>query len=155
MMHRAGVLTLAVVMLASGCRERHATPAAELRNEAAALPGGLPYPVLTWRPLTSSVDRGARTTSTLFGNEAALAAANADQSYSDGAVLGLVTWRQREDAHWFGGRIPDAPLRVEFVSFAGGKARLRSFAGTPLTEAPAADVARTEQIAAMRPVWRP
>ena len=29
--------------------------------------------------------------------------------YSAGAVLALVTWTQREDPHWFGGRIPDAP----------------------------------------------
>jgi hypothetical protein len=30
-------------------------------------------------------------------------------------VLALVTWGEREDPHWFGGRIPDTVKSVEFV----------------------------------------
>jgi hypothetical protein len=32
-------------------------------------------------------------------------------------VLAFVTWKQQEDKHWFGGRIPGNIESVEFVSF--------------------------------------
>jgi hypothetical protein len=35
-------------------------------------------------------------------------------------VLALVTWTQRDDPHWFGGRIPNTPESVEFVRIATG-----------------------------------
>ena len=44
-----------------------------------------------------------------------MAAARAGVAYPAGAVLGLVTWRQREDPHWFGARIPGSVVSVEFV----------------------------------------
>jgi hypothetical protein len=68
------------------------------------------------------VDPKARTMATLFGNDAAMQAVRDQRSsfgrspaYPAGSVLALVTWNQREDPHWFGGRIPDSPLSVEFV----------------------------------------
>jgi hypothetical protein len=51
-----------------------------------------------------------------------------------------VTWAQRDDPHWFGARIPDAPLSVEFVH-AGAAGELNGyqrFAGTGLAEEHAA-----------------
>ncbi len=88
-------------------------------NAAAALPADLPYPVLTWNVITSSVDHTNHTMSTLYGNEAAFhhARTSPQTPYPAGAVLALVTWDQQEDKHWFGGRIPSNVNSVEFVSF--------------------------------------
>ena len=120
------------VLVVAGCEKKPA--ASDLYNDAATVGAGLPYPVLQWKPLTTMVDRGAGTTSTLFGNDAAVAAARAGASYPVGAVIGLVTWRQRDDPHWFGARIPGEPLQVEFVEFGAGGMRYREFAGTPMVE---------------------
>jgi hypothetical protein len=99
-----------------------------------------------------SVDPKAHTMSALFGNDAAQAArvrgSNPGKApaYPAGSVLALVTWSQREDPHWFGGRIPDAPQSVEFVETDGaGKALVyRHYDGPSLQEQTvrAEDVAR-------------
>jgi hypothetical protein len=62
-------------------------------------------------------------------------AANAT-AYPAGAVLALVTWAQRDDPHWFGARIPDAPQSVEFVKIpvAGQTVAYQRFAGAGLVE---------------------
>jgi hypothetical protein len=92
------------------------------------------------------VDPRSRSIATLYGNDAAISAVRArtDASasgsgipaYPTGAVLALVTWAQRDDPHWFGARIPDMPLSVEFVqvSSAGEASRYRHFEGTGLNE---------------------
>ncbi len=98
-------------------------------NVQAGLPGGLPYPVMEWGAITSVVDRGAATTSTLFGDEEAVKAARAGRAYPARAVLGLVTWREREDPHWFGARIPGEVVAVEFV-VVGSPALDRLFVGS-------------------------
>jgi hypothetical protein len=55
--------------------------------------------------------------------------------YSAGAVLALVTWAQRDDPHWFGGRIPAMPESVEFVQLATRQAiSYRRFAGKEFVE---------------------
>jgi hypothetical protein len=55
-----------------------------------------------------------------YGNDLAVLSARAGHpSYPDGAVLSLVTWAQRDDPHWFGGRIPDRVQSVEFVTVGG------------------------------------
>jgi hypothetical protein len=93
-----------------------------VNNAAASLPATLPWQPLGWRALTMYVDPKTRSTATLYANDmpvqpiegtdAAVARPPGDPS---GAVLALVTWAQRDDPHWFGGRIPDTPLKVEFV----------------------------------------
>ncbi|MGA8939566.1 MAG: cytochrome P460 family protein, partial [Acidobacteriaceae bacterium] len=94
-----------VLVLVCGCGRKKIADA-DLYNVQAGLGAGLPYPVLEWKAITTSVDRGDETTSTLFGNDAAVSAARAGSAYPAGTVLGLVTWRQRDDPHWFGARIP-------------------------------------------------
>lgn len=51
-------------------------------------------------------------------------------------MLVLVTWIQRDDPHWFGARIPDAPESVEFVRIADARKanEYRRFAGQSLGE---------------------
>jgi hypothetical protein len=87
-------------------------------NSAAALPDGLPYPAFQWKVITSSVDKTNATMSTLFGNDIAIthARTSPQSPYPAGAVLAVVTWRQQEDKHWFGGRIPGKVQSVEFIT---------------------------------------
>jgi hypothetical protein len=68
-------------------------------------------------------------------------------AYGPGAVLALVTWSQRDDPHWFGARIPDAPQSVEFVQVAatGQENRYRRFAGTQLAEDSSAQTIAAER----------
>lgn len=116
----------------------------EVTNEAAALPSSLPWQPLNWKPITMYVNRNDHTMTLLFGNELAMKAVEAQRgsgsftqpSYSSGSVLALVTWKQREDPHWFGARIPDRPLSVEFVSITpqASEREYRLFAGDSLLE---------------------
>jgi hypothetical protein len=85
-----------------------------LNNHAAALPSAVPFHPLTGNAITMFVDPVTHTMSTLYGDARAMQAAHS-QSPTPGAVLELVTWQQRDDPHWFGGRIPDKPISVEVV----------------------------------------
>jgi hypothetical protein len=96
-----------------------------VNNAAASLPPNLPWQPLGWRAITMYVDPRNHTTATLFGNDAAMqvvarrgAVGAQSPVYPAGAVLALVIWAQRDDPHWFGGRIPNAPQSVEFVQIA-------------------------------------
>jgi mono/diheme cytochrome c family protein len=114
-----------------------------VNNSAAALPVNLPYQPLKWNAITMYVDPKTHTMATLYGNDAAIEGAQMRRAitlggprYPPGSVLALVTWTQRDDPHWFGGRIPDKPLSVEFVQVtATGQTNIyRRFAGTGLVE---------------------
>jgi hypothetical protein len=105
----------------------------------------------------------------LFGNDEAIRAVENRRvqpdgpnvpAYPAGAVLALVTWAQRDDPHWFGARIPSAPLSVEFVQVAATRetSTYRHFAGTGLAEDhPAASLAahRTSFVLNLVPVRLP
>lgn len=134
-----------------------------VNNLAAALPASLPYQPLGWNAITLYVDPKLRTTSTLYGNNTAMQAVKARGAevsapkYSAGAVLALVTWAQRDDPHWFGGRIPGAPVSVEFVQIASADS-YRRFAGTGLAEEHAASgvtAGRTKFIIGLAPAALP
>ena len=115
-----------------------------LNQRAAALPQSLPYQPLRWRPITMYVNPQSRTTAILFGNDKAQEAVRAAHDsggevtphYSSGAVLALLTWQQREDPHWFGARIPDKPLSIEFVTTTspGEKTTYSCFQGASLAQ---------------------
>ena len=114
-----------------------------VNNAAASLPATLSWQPLGWRALTMYVDPKTRTTATLYANDTAVqalertdTAAVRPPGYPSGAVLALVTWAQRDDPHWFGGRIPDTPLKVEFVQTSSGSGTdiYRVFEGKALAE---------------------
>jgi len=115
-----------------------------VNNRAAVLPPNLPYQPLSWSVLTMFVDPKTRTMATLFGNDIAMQTVRAQRggsvgrpsAYPTGSVLALVNWNQREDPHWFGGRIPDKPQSVEFVEMNGsGKVEsYRCYDGPSLNE---------------------
>jgi Haem-binding domain/Cytochrome P460 len=106
-------------------------------HRAAQLPLDLSYRPLEWNAVTNYVDPRNHTTATLFGNDAAMEAVHLttgkdmSPAYVPGAVLALVIWAQRDDPHWFGARIPDAPRSVEFVEI-GKMSVYRRFAGPEL-----------------------
>jgi len=118
----------------------HANREKVVNNAAASLPSSLPWQPLGWRPITMCVDPKAHTTATLYGNDTAMQVLERGGAtvlaYSSGSVLALVTWAQRDDPHWFGGRIPDTPQRVEFVQKAVGRGTdgYRVFEGSALVE---------------------
>ena len=68
--------------------------------------------------LTTSLDLRSGTMSTLYGNELARTHALGDGQarYPVGAKLLELSWKQREDPHWFGARIPGAPRARVAVS---------------------------------------
>jgi Haem-binding domain/Cytochrome P460 len=141
-----------------------------LNNNAAALPAALPYQPLAWNAITMYVDPRSRATATLYGNEIAMeavraqavhaqVAAPAATAYLANTVLALVTWAQRDDPHWFGARIPNVPLSVEFVQVSAGPSNsYRRFAGANLDEDhPPANVTaeRTNFILGLKPAKLP
>jgi len=133
-----------------------------LNSRAGGLPTGIPYPVLDWRAITIYVDPASHTMATLYGNDAAvlfMRSRNPKSSQPPGAVLALVTWHQREDPHWFGGRIPDTPESIEFVqSDANGKLSGRFFEGPSLSEQKrTSDVVarRIKFVTNLTPAWLP
>jgi hypothetical protein len=136
-----------------------------VNTHAAALPANLPYQPLDWNAITLFVDPKAHTMSVLFGNPQAIAAANprtaspVAPAYPAGSVLALVTWVQREDPHWFGARIQDAPQSVEFVQIAAlpQPATYRRFSGASLAEnhAPTSATDRLHLILSLPPAALP
>jgi Haem-binding domain/Cytochrome P460 len=67
--------------------------------------------------IASSIDQTRGTMSTLYGNNEAVeyARAHADDQYPRGSELMLATWKQKEDDHWFGARIPSERQIIEKV----------------------------------------
>lgn len=134
-------------------------------TRAARLPASLPYQPLGWRPVTLFVDPATRRTAALYGNDAAMSAIQPRHpettagSYPSGSVLALVTWVQRDDPHWFGGRIPDLPFSVEFVQVtpSGQAIGYRRFAGASLAEEKSPSIAtqRTSFIMGLKPAPLP
>lgn len=133
-----------------------------VNNRADALPPALPFPVLDWRAITMYVDPVSHTMAALYGNDAAvrsMRSRNPMSSRPPGAVLALVTWYQRDDPHWFGGRIPDIPKSIELVQAdANGNLSCRLFAGTSLAEeklTPDAAAAAIQFMTNLRSAWLP
>jgi len=58
--------------------------------------------------------------STLYGNDLALQSFKSSTPHTSGEVLALVTWKQKEDEHWFGAKIPGPLLAVELVKTTNG-----------------------------------
>ncbi len=134
--------TALLLVFLPGCSHRTPTDS-DLFNEPAAIAANkLPFNPLSWKIITSGIDPQRQTMSALYGNDLAVQSARAGHpTYPDGAVLSVVTWSQREDPHWFGGRIPDRIQSVEFVTV-GSKdpgASYQRFDGPELVRSAAQD----------------
>jgi Haem-binding domain/Cytochrome P460 len=109
-----------------------------LYDQAAYLPDSVAAHPLAGRVITSFVShhQGATTMSTLYGNDIAVKSARAGQPvYAAGSVLALVTWSQRDDPHWFGGRIPAGLKSIELVSVGPGlRPAYSAYEGMPMVK---------------------
>jgi hypothetical protein len=106
-----------------------------LFDRVGASPDAVAVHPLAGMIITSFVSKKEGFMSTLYGNDIAVSNARGLQGYKAGAVLSLVTWSQREDPHWFGGRIPATIRSVETLSFGAGAAPVyKQYMGTPLAE---------------------
>jgi len=137
---------LAILALGTAGCGHHRAPAGSLINAEASMPAGLPYDPLKWRVITSGVDRRNSAMFTLFGNDPAVDHARAalQSPYPAGSILSLVTWRQQDDPHWFGAKIPARIESIEFISVAAADAKsapysYQRFEGAPLKESAGAD----------------
>jgi len=105
-------------------------------RRSAALPSGAPFDSHGWRVITSSMQQGEGTMSTLYGNDLAVKRARGGQvPWPKGAELSLVTWKKEPDAHWFGANVPGAVQSVEQVTFSqdaaeGSAPRYAQYDGT-------------------------
>jgi hypothetical protein len=138
-----------------------------VNNDAATLSQSLPYQPLDWNVITMYVDPKSHSMAALYGNEAALRAVKARGNRSGtstvaspGSVLALITWAQREDPHWFGGRIPDSPKSVEFVQAdsSGKLTAYRCYDGPRLSERrlpPEGAEKQAAFISNLAPAWLP
>jgi hypothetical protein len=136
MMTLRNICLLGVVAMGlAGCTEKTNPRVTTRLNDDAALVGELPSNPLSGRVITSWINKKDNTMSTMFGNEVAVnyARTNAGATYPAGAVLSVVTWGQQEDPRWFGGKIPQRPKAVEFVTVTGpGAASYQRYEGVPL-----------------------
>jgi hypothetical protein len=162
-MRLALALVLSVVLLACSGDRTNVAPSS---NDAAALGGELPLDPLQWGVICSSVEASASTMSTVFGNEVAVQSARGGRigRYPAGAVLALVTWKEQDDVHWFGARIPARPESIEVVAVhdaarAGSPFEYQAYRGEPLRKVPAPDAAavadRVERILGQPPAMMP
>jgi len=112
-----------------------------LYDQAASLPDSVGRYPLMGKVIATFVDTREGTMSSLYGNDVAVRSARKGQVYPAGAAIALVTWSQRDDPHWFGGRIPKGLVTVETLSFGpDGKPGYTRYEGASLTKKmPAAD----------------
>jgi hypothetical protein len=129
---------LSIIFLAvlSGCSGRE-TNLASLYNQEASLPDTLSFNPLEWKVISSSLNKNAKTMSTLYGNELAVKNARAGAGYPAGSAIALVTWQQKEDEHWFGARIPGSIQSIEQIKFSSpgkdsAQASYEKYEGKPL-----------------------
>jgi hypothetical protein len=137
---KGGPLGVLLTLLMVGCSSGQPKVVATL-NRSAFLTGELPANPLQWKVISSKIQQGDSSMSTLFGNDAAVtyARTNLRHDYPNGSALSLVTWTQKEDERWFGAKIPDHVKSVEFVFVkisADGRPAYsyRKYEGTPLKQ---------------------
>jgi hypothetical protein len=91
----------------------------ELYNTKAALPASPKYNLDGLKVITSFVNKTNSTASTLYGNDLALKSAIAgNKAVPANEVFTLVTWKQQDDEHWFGAKIPSDVESVEVIKTA-------------------------------------
>jgi hypothetical protein len=103
---------------------------------------------LHWKVISSGIDKSGRTMSTLYGNDIAVAAARKGMGYPRGAQLAYVTWKQKEDEHWYGANVPDSLVSVDKLTFDKDVARpdWKHYSGHPLARVSYPDTAYNEYI---------
>lgn len=108
----------ALIIFLSGCSQKDNT---SLINTAASLPESFNFNQMGLKVINSSTNPKKETMSTLYGNDQALAAYKGNGGTQPGEVIALVTWKQQEDDHWFGAKIPGKLLALELIKTKAGQ----------------------------------
>lgn len=107
------ILFPAMALVMASCSNR--TDPAKLINKEASLPESFNFNKMNLKVVNSSINQKKATMSTLYGNDNALNALKADSGIRTNEVLAFVTWKQKEDEHWFGARIPGDLQSLELI----------------------------------------
>jgi len=105
----------ALILALAGCSNHDQS---KLINKEASLPSSFQFNKMGLKVINSSINKKKETMSTLYGNDLALQSFKSNTPHTSGEVLALVTWKQKEDEHWFGAKIPGPLLAVELVKTA-------------------------------------
>ena len=106
------IILPSIVVFLTSCS---GSDAKKLINISASLPASFNFNQMDLKGINSSINPKRATMSTLYGNNPALSVMKSGSPHQDGEVLALVTWKQQEDEHWFGARIPGALLSVDLI----------------------------------------
>ena len=90
-------------------------------NKEASFPAAFNLSEMGLKVINSSLHPKTETMCTLYGNDVALNAFKGNENLLPGEVIALVTWKQKEDVHWFGAKIPAALQSVEMVKTIAGQ----------------------------------
>jgi hypothetical protein len=108
------LLSSLIAIYACGCAKENPRALTTVDLEA-SLMGPLPWDPMQGKVITTWMDSGSETMSTLYGNDAAIDhARKSREQCAAGVIVSLVTWKQREDPRWFGAKIPGKVQSVEF-----------------------------------------
>lgn len=116
---KLAIIIISALFLLSGCAEKPDN--AELINTAAALPASMNFTKMGLKVITSGINQHQATMFTLYGNNLALERSKGlDLPAMPAETLALITWKQQDDKHWFGARIPGELQSVEWIKTVKG-----------------------------------
>lgn len=107
-------ILLSIATLLSACSSK--PTGASLINNKASLPASFNFEALGLKVMSSSINKKQGTMATLYANAQGLKTAIAGtNSHIPGEVFALITWKQQDDDHWFGAKIPGDLSSVELI----------------------------------------
>jgi len=112
------LLSPAIIFILADCSNPDRS---KLAHIDASLPASFNFNKMNVKVVSSSINERKSTMSTLYGNAIAMQILKNKEANQNGEVLALVTWKQQEDTHWFGARIPGKLLDVEVIKTTPGK----------------------------------
>ncbi|CAM3979888.1 hypothetical protein SAMN06265348_104348 [Pedobacter westerhofensis] len=126
----------ALILLSAACSTQ--PNGSQLINKDASLPSSFNFSKMGLKVISTAINKKNATMCTLYGNELALKTAIAGNAPQPGEVLAMITWKQKEDEHWFGAKIPGELLSLEIIKTTGGqfeniKANYQRYEGKLLT----------------------
>jgi hypothetical protein len=134
-MKKLSILTIAIGLFFAACQSP--TAPEKLLNADASLPARHTISDKGLKVITSLINKKEHTMATLYGNPAALQSLQSGSKPAAGEELTLITWKQKNDEHWFGAKIPGAIQSLETVKIIPGEksnaVTYQSFAGPALT----------------------
>ena len=102
------------LLLFDSCHEK--TDSDKLVNSDASIPASFQFDKIGLYVINSSINKKKGTMSTLYGNKSAVKRLRENpDSISADEQLTFITWKQKEDEHWFGAKIPDQLLSAETI----------------------------------------